>query len=69
MNKEVTKMEFFNRAYNIFVEVSLLKILLLDDKVCKKKNYASVKSIIKLCKNEFEDIINIIEKDCCEEKE
>lgn len=61
-------MEIFNRAYNIFVEVSLLKILLLDDKVCKR-NYASVKSIIKLCKNELDDIINIIEKDCKKEKE
>lgn len=61
-------MEIFNRAYNIFVEVSLLKILLLDDKVCKK-HYASVKSIIKLCKNELDNIINIIEKYCKEEKE
>ena len=61
-------MEVFNRAYNIFVEVSLLKLLLLDNKACNK-NYASLKSIINLCKIEFDEIINIIEKDCKEEKE
>ena len=68
-NKEGIKMELVKIAYNVFVGLSDLRLLLLWDEELCKENYTSLEFIINNCKDKIDDIINMIEKYCKDEKE
>lgn len=65
-------MELVNLAYRAFVILTELKILLLDAQDCKKeceRVYPTLKISINDLKKKIDEIENLIDKYCKEEKE
>ncbi len=66
------EMDLVKNAYEVFVELSTLKMLLLIyDKECKKackRDYSTLKLTINHLKNKIDEIDYLIEKYCNDEK-
>ena len=63
------KVDLVNNAYKASESLSNVRLLLLWDEKISRENYIALKIFIDNCKEKIDDIIDMIEKYCKEEKE